>query len=698
MMIGGIQGPSSGWRTALQVWTSPGAPRTPDPAPRLVAAKTPTAARSSLLTTVRGLLRGAAEGLRAAFTSFKTTLTPIVNRITSTTTTAAAKASGTAARLTPIAGTASTMQSGAPLGLDVTERASTLQSTAEMNSSATSLSAYELTFAASTGRAQLSGSYRGPAAALHVQIVSAASVGKKAEQVSFKVTDEQGVDVASFSGKVTADEVVDIGDTGLTVRFTSGSLSAGTTASVTVSATPTTVDAGAAFDAAYASAPRFEDYRQVTSGSFKINGTSITVRTDDSIDSVVADINGSKAGVTAAVVGDRITLTRTDASEDAIVLGNDTSGFLAATKLADASTDVGNIRDDRQALAALEPFAGVTAGSFSINAAHISVDPKKDTLETLLARISASGAGVTASYDDAAQTVTLTSTTTGDDPIVLGDDTSGVLAALSLDGAAIVTRGTASLHAFDAPLARSPEYTGVTSGTISVNGHEVVVDPSRMSLRDVVSSLDRVPGVTAALDEHSGRITLTADRKGKGLAIGDSSGLLATLGIATGVHQDTTETATTEQVTGVTRTTNTSAVAASAGAAVDTLVAAVSKLGKDPSRTPEFRRDLEEAMFELVDSLRHAGVQGLSMVDTDGQVGLAVDEGRLEESLERLGNREDAGRAVETLVDGFAGRIAEVSARRRAHTATVTLAQVSLPAWQRPSSSGAMGVRRPDIS
>ena len=79
----------------------------------------------------------------------------------------------------------------------------------------------------------------------------------------------------------------------------------------------------------------------MTAGSFDVNGVSITVAANDTINSVLAKIDASAAGVTATFDATReeVVLTqKTEGAANDIVLANDTSGFLAATKLDTASS------------------------------------------------------------------------------------------------------------------------------------------------------------------------------------------------------------------------------------------------------------------------------------------------------------------------------------------------------------------------
>ena len=95
--------------------------------------------------------------------------------------------------------------------------------------------------------------------------------------VSFNVLDQNNDVVESYNGWVHAGEVINLSDIGLKVRFTEGTLVNNATATATVSQTPTDIDTAAAFNAGWGTAPLFENFGQVTSGSFKVNGVTIAV-------------------------------------------------------------------------------------------------------------------------------------------------------------------------------------------------------------------------------------------------------------------------------------------------------------------------------------------------------------------------------------------------------------------------------------
>lgn len=177
-------------------------------------------------------------------------------------------------------------------------------------------------------------------------------------------------------------------------------------------------------------------------------------------------------------------------------------------------------------------------GSFTINRVVVSVSTS-DTVEEVIAKIDGSGAGVTAAYDSATQRMTLLSTGVTETPITVGDDTSGFLAAVGLDETA-TSAVPASSSPYDVALTGLPEYAGVVAGVITVNDQTVVIDPSTMTARDVVSAIDALEGVSAVLTEASGKVSISST--GKPITLADTSGLLSALGIAQGTYKGSTST------------------------------------------------------------------------------------------------------------------------------------------------------------
>ncbi|HEX2861200.1 MAG TPA: flagellar filament capping protein FliD, partial [Lacunisphaera sp.] len=220
-----------------------------------------------------------------------------------------------------------------------------------------------------------------------------------------------------------------------------------------------------------------------TAGTFTINGAKVTVDTADSLDSVFAAISAATDGdVTASYdpLTDRITL---DSATDAeIVLGasNDTSNFLQVLKLANNGSGTvssyGSLGAARTTTTlansglktAITAVDGTGAGTFSINGVAIDYNVNTDSLSTLMKRINASSAGVTASYDAVNDRMMLANTATGDLGITLSEDTGGVLGALGLTSGHTTVRGDNAEFSIDG----GPSLIS-TSNTLNTSAHGI---------------------------------------------------------------------------------------------------------------------------------------------------------------------------------------------------------------------------------
>ncbi len=187
----------------------------------------------------------------------------------------------------------------------------------------------------------------------------------------------------------------------------------------------------------------------VQAGVFTVNGAQITISDTDTLQDVFAKINTATNGdVTAGydAVNDRVSL----AGSGTITLGSgaDTSNLLYALKLYNNSgstitsaSSLGTI-DLREAMGSAGLGTNVSGtGSFAINGVTIEYDAGTDTLQSLMARVNESDAGVVMAYDAAGDRFTLTNKNTGDLGLVVGSDTGGLLGALGLTAGATTDRG-----------------------------------------------------------------------------------------------------------------------------------------------------------------------------------------------------------------------------------------------------------------
>ena len=184
----------------------------------------------------------------------------------------------------------------------------------------------------------------------------------------------------------------------------------------------------------------------------------------------------------------------------------------------------------------LQPGLAVGDGSFTLNGTAISVYAD-DSIQAVLNRINASGAGVTAVFDTATESIRLEHGTIGSGTdIVLADDTSGFLAAMKLDAAVLVSGDDGQLTQ---AMADVPAFSAVSAGTLLINGVAVVIDPASDSLQNLIDRINGSgAGVTAGLDGSGQRLTIVSDQPGQALVLDDGgTGVFAALSIATGSHE-----------------------------------------------------------------------------------------------------------------------------------------------------------------
>ena len=185
----------------------------------------------------------------------------------------------------------------------------------------------------------------------------------------------------------------------------------------------------------------------VTAGTFAGNGKQVTIALTDSLDDVFGKISAATGGVVTAsynAASDKITLASNNASQVVLGAANDSSNFLSALRLSNngtatvsSSTTLGNAAlslplASSRLRTAITAVDGTGAGSFSVNGVAIQYNVNTDSLSAVLARIAASDAGVTASYDSTNDRVVLTNKTTGDVGVGTSEVGNGFLNAIGL--------------------------------------------------------------------------------------------------------------------------------------------------------------------------------------------------------------------------------------------------------------------------
>ena len=349
-------------------------------------------------------------------------------------------------------------RSSGSLGLDLSSLAATLNSTEEINASPMSFGPFGPEWTgASDALVTLTGEYNGANGTDTLSIESRRTGTHGSNNLRIWVNDSLGNRVANLyiRGNDPLDQQYDLGN-GLFLTLGAGD---------TVNLDSTTFDV---FDAVGAvvnpsnplggirnSNPNLQyGTAAIVDGAFTVNGESISVATSDTINDVIARINASAAGVTStfnATTESIDFVQNTEGSIPTIALADDTSNFLAATKLSGALVTPGVDPDDEKPMADVAAFSSVGAGDILINGRPVAIDPATDSLETVINNINASTADVIASFDPETQQVLIEA---NDSATVLEIDSNGT----NLFSALLIPEGRVDPEAKSNGVSRSRSY------------------------------------------------------------------------------------------------------------------------------------------------------------------------------------------------------------------------------------------------
>ena len=320
-------------------------------------------------------------------------------------------------------------------GADLT--ATTLRSTEQINATPTSFSPFGPAWSgSSTAAATLDGVYDGSQGAdtLTFRVRRGGVHGVDNLRVEVRLSDRTRVDNIRIRRNHPLDREYTLSN-GLVFTLGAGALNRNETFTVDVSdAVGSVVDPNKPLDGVRNNNPNLQYGLAVTDGSFDVNGVGISVSATDTINDVLNRITNSTAGVSASfdAATETVLLTQNSlGSSYDIVLENDTSGFLAATKLSGAVSNLGGDGDVDTKLSALPAFAGVGSGSISVNGVQIDVDVDTDSLSDVLTRLNDVATGISATLHNG-QRVLLT-TTDPQEALELADGGTGFFRAIHVE-------------------------------------------------------------------------------------------------------------------------------------------------------------------------------------------------------------------------------------------------------------------------
>ncbi len=257
----------------------------------------------------------------------------------------------------------------------------------------------------------------------------------------------------------------------------------------------------------------------ITTGTFTINGTTITIDANtvlsDGVDdgtsnSILGRINNAGVSVTAAIVNDAQSnpnlLQLTSASAITLGAGDDTSNFLtAAHLLASPGTTT---RTSTQAMgqvnaavnltvARLATSLSATTGTFSINGVQIAYDADNESLNDIISKINGAGTGVTATYDGTGDTLKLSADATGSIAISLVDVSGNFLAATGLLSATQTLGQNAAYKIDGGPT----QYASSNTITTAITGVSLLLLDAAAGDNATVTVSDNVEAVVDAVDD-----------------------------------------------------------------------------------------------------------------------------------------------------------------------------------------------------
>lgn len=246
--------------------------------------------------------------------------------------------------------------------------------------------------------------------------------------------------------------------------------------------------------------------------------TSRTTATSDDKVVTATALNGSSSGSYTVAVASLATTTYNTGAALAMNAGS----YATMT-----GSDTSSAHPDPNAALGI-------GGSITVNNQGIAVTAT-DTINTILNKISASSAGVTATLSGGK--VTLTQKTIGATPTITLADTNGVLAALGLNGATAAAGTNPDESTTLNALGAGNPLHGVTGGYFSINGTFINVDPTTDTLDSIINKINNSSaGVMAFYDPTAKTISLTSQKAGAqditlGTGTTDTSNFLAQAGL-----------------------------------------------------------------------------------------------------------------------------------------------------------------------
>jgi flagellar hook-associated protein 2 len=267
----------------------------------------------------------------------------------------------------------------------------------------------------------------------------------------------------------------------------------------------------------------------VTTGTstFTVNGKPVEISSTDSLQAVFDKISTATGGTVTGSYDPATDHVKLESSTGKLLLGaaNDTSNFLQVMQLANNGTatteSAGSLGVLKMNAVLNDSGLGTLPaanGSFYVNGVKIDYDLTKDSVSSVLSRVTNSNAGVTATYDSANDRVVFTNKTTGDVGLGLVEDPGGLLTSLGVAGVDVSRGKNAEFTVDDGPSLFSSTNTfdtsvhGITGLSVTANSETtqtLTVQSDSSSMQTAVQDfIDKFNAVQDLIDEST-KITTT---------------------------------------------------------------------------------------------------------------------------------------------------------------------------------------------
>lgn len=240
--------------------------------------------------------------------------------------------------------------------------------------------------------------------------------------------------------------------------------------------------------------------QDITEGTFQVNGQNVTVAATDTLQDVFDAISAATSGVVTASYDDLTDTVMLSSATGELELGstNDSSNFLKAMKLDQLEVVAGGGGSSQvtssKALGVVDTSSSIaTSGlgitgtdTFHINGVAISFDADTESMQTLLARVNSSAAGVTMTYDSSNDQFRMVNKETGALAMPVIDSGNGMLAAMGLTGAATV--GEDLEYSIDGGATQTSRRNSITGAEHGIEG--LTIDAKAVGVQTVTIAKD----------------------------------------------------------------------------------------------------------------------------------------------------------------------------------------------------------------